>query len=87
MLQQHLVFFATNADQLVDGPWKQKDLQQVLEQHREAYERSRDRRDQKALFDLVEQATSSLKKNVEQQANLVRDYVCALRRELESLSG
>lgn len=86
MLQQHLVFFATNADQLVDGPWKHKDLLPVLEQYREAYERSRDRGDQKVLFDLVEQANSSLKKNVEQQGNLVRGYVDALRRELESLS-
>ncbi|WP_434642491.1 hypothetical protein [Achromobacter piechaudii] len=85
MLQQHLVFFATNADQLVDGPWKHQALQPVLEQYRENYERSRDLEDQKALLDLVEQANSSLKKNVELQANLVQGYVDALRSELESL--
>ncbi|OAE52965.1 hypothetical protein A7J67_18345 [Achromobacter xylosoxidans] len=82
MLQQHLVFFANNVDELIAGPWKHGHLGPLLMELRAAFDRSQNPSDQKEMYARVNQANEAFKTNVRTQAVQIHRCFDQLRSEV-----
>ncbi|CKH76264.1 hypothetical protein [Achromobacter xylosoxidans] len=84
LLQQHLIFFADNVDELIAGPWKHPEIKDVLEQARHTWEASRKPEDREHMLSIVRVSNDALRQNVYTQADQIRIHVATLHAELGS---